>query len=81
MSSNRNSNTTKASGKSLSGNDKAQIVLEGLANANDLDSICKRYEISRSTYDTWQRDFIDGGKQKLKETTDKKTAKNVEASK
>ncbi|MEM8651456.1 MAG: PAS-domain containing protein [Pseudomonadota bacterium] len=76
MSLNRDSITDKASGNSLSGDEKAQIVLEGLANATDLSSVCKRYDISRSTYDTWQRDFIDGGKQKLKERSGKDASSN-----
>lgn len=58
-----------ASRKSFSPDDKARIVLRGLAGEEDIAGLCLREGITRDLYDTWLKSFVEGGKRQLAAVT------------
>ena len=51
-----------------SAEDKIRVVLEGLQDGISASDLCKREGISSALYYSWLRDFMEGGKARLRET-------------
>lgn len=57
--------TRKPSRKIHSAKQRVRLVLEGLAGKQDIDELCRREGISRSTFDKWSKAFVEAGTKRL----------------
>ena len=59
--------------RKFTGQQKLQIILEGLKGNRSIGELCHEYEVSQSQYYRWRDQFNRKGHHLFDETTDKKT--------